>query len=56
MEFMFFVFLVWMAFAVGVGYLASARGRSGAGWGFLSLLVSPVICLIALLLLPDLVA
>jgi hypothetical protein len=47
-------FLVWVLFAVLVGVLASNRGRSGLGWGLLSLLLSPILCGIILLVIADL--
>jgi hypothetical protein len=53
---LFLFFLVWLPFSFFTGWLASKRGRSGMAWGFLSLLVSPVICLFALLLMADLAA
>lgn len=49
-------FIIWLPFSFFIGWLASKRGRSGMAWGFLSLLVSPVICLFALLLMSDLTA
>jgi len=52
---MLFLFLfVWLPCSIFIGWLASKRGRSGIGWGLLSLLLSPVICLLALLLLSGL--
>ena len=53
MEILLLFFLVWLPCSILVGRLASKRGRSGMGWGFLWLLLSPVICLLALLVLPD---
>src|SRR5262245_55149367 len=44
-------FYVLLAIAVGIG--AEARGRSGFGWVLLSLLLSPIITLIILVLLPN---
>ena len=35
--------LFWIAFAVVVGIWASKRGRSGVGWFFLALLISPLL-------------
>lgn len=37
------MFLAWMAFAVIVGVVASARGRVGYGWFLLALVISPLI-------------
>jgi len=48
-----FVILVWLAFSIFVGMRAKARGRFGLGWFLLSLLVSPPLAALALLLLPD---
>lgn len=44
--------IVYLVFAAIIGFGASARGRSGAGWFFLALLISPLISGILLLLLP----
>ena len=44
--------IAWLIFAAIVGVGASARGRSGFGWFFLSCLISPLLSLILLLLLP----
>ena len=40
---LFLLFLCWIVFAALVGWYASTRGRSGVGFFFLSLLVSPLI-------------
>ena len=45
MEFVVF----WVLFSVAVGILASNRGRSGVGWFFLSLCLSPLLGLIFVL-------
>ncbi|HTZ72674.1 MAG TPA: zinc ribbon domain-containing protein [Candidatus Aquilonibacter sp.] len=37
------VFLVWIVSAILVGVYASSKGRSGPGFFFLSLLLSPVV-------------
>lgn len=47
------VVLLWFIFAIVVGIAASSRGRIGFGWFLLSLLLSPVIGLILVLVLPD---
>ena len=39
MEFVLF----WLGFSLVVGVLASNRGRTGIGWFFLSLVISPLI-------------
>ncbi len=40
------IYLLWFVFSVGVGVLASNKGRSGVGWFFLSLLISPLLGLL----------
>lgn len=45
--------IAWPLFALLVGILASNRGRSGVGWFFLALLISPLIAGILVLLLSD---
>jgi hypothetical protein len=47
MEFVLF----WIGLAVVAGVAANARGRSGIGWFFLSLVISPVIGLLAVLVM-----
>ena len=47
-------FFAWLVFACVVGYLASTRGRSGGGFFALSLLLSPLLGLIILLVIPNL--
>jgi hypothetical protein len=48
-------FLVgWLLLAAAVGWVASNRGRSGIGYFFLSLVLSPLIGLIAVLVQKDL--
>ena len=37
------IFCAWVAFAVIVGVVASARGRVGYGWFLLALVISPLI-------------
>jgi Short C-terminal domain len=46
--------VLWLLLSVGVGYLASERGRSGVGWALLSILTSPLLGLIIVLLTRDL--
>jgi hypothetical protein len=47
-------FVVWILLAVVVAFAADSRGR-GVGWWFvLSLLISPLIALLVLLVLPNL--
>lgn len=48
-----FVF-VWVVATVLVAVCANARGRSGLGWFLLSLVISPILAIIALLLMRNL--
>jgi hypothetical protein len=45
--------IIWLALAIVIGVAAARRGRSGLGWLFLSLTLSPLIAAILLALLPD---
>lgn len=45
--------IMWLLFAGVVGWVASERGRGPVAWFFLSLLLSPLIGLIALLAAGD---
>lgn len=45
------IVLIWIVASLFVGAFANSRGRSGWGWGFISLLLSPVLALILLLIL-----
>lgn len=47
------VFVGWFLFSLVVAGIAVSRGRSGFGWFVLSLLLSPLICGIALFVMPD---
>lgn len=47
-------FLFWFIFAVILGVAAYGRGRSGIGWFFLAMIISPLLALILLVLLPNL--
>jgi hypothetical protein len=40
------IFVFWLLCAVGVGAIASSKGRSGVGWFFLAVIISPLIALI----------
>jgi hypothetical protein len=51
----FFIVLVWVVLAVLVGQKAAERGRSGLGYGLLSLVFSPVLGIIFVLASSDLV-
>lgn len=48
------LFAFWFIFAVILGVAASSRGRSGLGWWFLAMIISPLLALILLALLPSL--
>jgi ribosomal protein L32 len=48
------VFIFWVLFSVAAGVFASNRGRSGIGWFFLSLLISPLLGLIFVAVMKDL--
>jgi hypothetical protein len=37
------IFIVWLVFAILVGAFASSKGRSGVGFFFISVLLSPLI-------------
>ena len=45
--------IIWLALAIVIGVAAARRGRSGLGWLFLSLILSPLIAAILLATLPD---
>lgn len=45
------IFLIWLLLAVGVGFLADSRGRSGFGFFFLSIVLSPLLGLIIVLVI-----
>lgn len=47
-------FLVFIAFAVGIGMFAKKKGRSPWGWGIASLFISPLLAGIILALMKDL--
>ena len=44
----------WLTFAVAPAVLAARRGRTGVGWYFVSLLISPLLAFVLLLVLPNL--
>jgi len=46
-------FLLWIGFAVAVGFLAAKWQRTGFGWFFLACLISPVLAGIFLLIAGD---
>lgn len=47
------IFIGYFVFSIVVGVAASSRGRSGFGWFILSLLISPLLTLILVLVLPN---
>lgn len=47
-------FLIFIAFAVGIGMFAKKKGRSPWGWGIASLFISPLLAGIILALMRDL--
>lgn len=47
-----FFLLAGVAVLVLVGVYARSRGRSGVGWALLALLITPLLALLALVLLP----
>lgn len=46
------VWFVGIACAVAVGMLAHSRNRSGIGWAFLSLLITPPLAFVLVVCLP----
>lgn len=44
----------WVVCCIGVGIFASNKGRSGFGWGFLSVIISPLLGAIILACMKDL--
>lgn len=46
-------FIMWLVFAIGVGLLANSRGRNGFGFFLLSVLLSPLVGLIVVLVIRD---
>jgi len=45
-------FLFFVAFSVIVGVIANSRGRSGFGWFFLSVIITPILTLVLVMCLP----
>ncbi|MCU0940119.1 MAG: hypothetical protein MUC86_13525 [Burkholderiaceae bacterium] len=45
--------VVWLGLCILVGVLAARRGRLGFGWGMLSVVFSPVLIGLLVLVLPD---
>jgi len=52
----FVVLIVWMVVSIIVGVAAGSRDRSGTRWFFISILLSPVLALLLLLVFPPLKA
>jgi hypothetical protein len=50
----FVVLFLWVVISVIVGVAGNSRGRNGAGWFFVSMLLSPVLALLLLLVFPPL--
>jgi hypothetical protein len=48
------IIIFWLILSVVIGVVASNRGRSGIGWFFLSMLISPVLALLFLIACRDL--
>lgn len=48
------IFFFWFIFAIGVGVIASSRGRDGFGWFFLAMVISPIIAVVIVALIPSL--
>lgn len=46
------IFIFWFAFSVIAGVVAGAKGRSGAGYFFLSIVLSPLVGIVAAALMP----
>src|ERR1700716_4375740 len=51
MEFTFFIF--WLVFSVVVAIGAAARGPHGPGWFLLSMVISPLLAFLLLMMLPS---
>ena len=49
------VVVVWIVGAVAVAQWAGRRGREDVGWGFIALLISPLLAALLLFILPDIV-
>ena len=52
----FILFIIWLLLAVGVGFLAETRGRSGFGFFLLSAVLSPIVGFLVLVVVRDLAA
>lgn len=49
-------FIIWAGCCIGVGVFANNKGRSGFGWGLLSMIISPLVGAIILACMRDLKA
>jgi hypothetical protein len=47
-------FIFWLLASAVIGVGANSRGRSGVGWFFMSILISPLLAVILLFLMPPL--
>jgi hypothetical protein len=47
------VIILWIALAIGVGFYAGRRGRTGLGWGILASAISPPLAWLLLIALGD---
>ena len=48
-----FLLITWIIGFFVCAFVASQRGRSGIGWGFISLLISPLLALLVLIAIPS---
>jgi hypothetical protein len=48
------IFIFWLMFSIACGIYASNRGRSGIGWFFIAMLISPLLGLIFVAVTKDL--
>lgn len=46
--------IIWLVLALVIGFAAGQRGRSGIGWFFLAVILSPLIAGLLVAVLPDL--
>ena len=45
--------IVYLIFCLVIAAIATSRGRTGIGWFFIAILISPLISIIILLVLPE---
>lgn len=48
------IVIIWLVLALVIGFAAGQRGRSGVGWFFLAVVLSPLIAGLLVAVLPDL--